>query len=242
MSNVVKVAAFGSCRIFTPLARARSQGFIETTHTGIEWYTHSTLEALQKADIVECLRPVPDEIIPLLIDTKEKHNEEFHTSNKFDDTDVIVLEISTLKKIEFEGWYLQQWRVANLKSGQATDAPEEAVRIARAAVITEVLADEFLEHLEAFRLRLGKPLLIVPHLTCPFFPEAVLRPRLKIRRLIEKFCEQHEGAVMYDPTPTIVAHGEEVALVDSGHYQPPFNKVIGAELGAACRALHLQLA
>ena len=124
--------------------------------------------------------------------------------------------------------------------GSATDAPDESIRIARASERTELSADEFLSLLEDFRIRIGKPLLIVPHLTCASFSEPVLRPRLKIRRLIEKFSERHDDVAMYDPTPTVMSHGEQIALIDSGHYEPAFNKVIGTELGEACRQLHMQ--
>ena len=240
MTTAVKVAAFGSCRIFTPLARAQSQGLVQTTHKGIEWYTHSTQEAIQKADIVECRREVPEEILPLLIDTADKYHADAHDRDKFVDTDIIVLELSTLKRIQYDGWQLQQWRVARLMDGSATDAPEESIRIARASERTELSADEFLSLLEDFRIRMGKPLLIVPHLTCASFSEPVLRPRLKIRRLVEKFRECHDDVAMYDPTPTVVSHGVQIALIDSGHYEPAFNKVIGTEMGEACRQLQMQ--
>lgn len=240
--DAVKVAAFGSCRVFTPLARAQSQGIVQTTHQGIEWYTHSPGEAAQKADIVRCALEVPEDILPLLIDTKKKYNSDAHHADKFSTTEVVVLELAAIKRINYGSWHIQQWRHRGVLNKSDVEVSRRTFEIAEQCTVVELSEDEYLSDIENFKSKLDKPLVLVPHLTCSTFPEPVLRPRLKIRHVIERFCKQHNDAIMYDPTETVVEHGEEIALVDSGHYQPQFNKVIGSELGQACRKLRDYLA
>ena len=106
----ITVSVFGSCRVFTPVNKLARRGLIQTAHRGIEWYTHTTRDALQKLKIVRNQLVIEAEDVPLVAETHaKKWLPENHRKDVFDRTELFVIEACSRKIFARNGIYYQQW-------------------------------------------------------------------------------------------------------------------------------------
>ncbi len=229
MTDKLTVSAIGSCRVFTPINTQRSLGKINVAHGGAEWYTHTTREALQKLKIVQRKVTVPDELVPLVVETNDKKwHPEAHSPDFYDKTDVFVVEICSRKIFSGSEFYFQQWCVQKVLHEQ--DTPQALLQKVNDADKRVQSQAEVLKDMKLLCDRLGKPVIFVSHINVPMANGKPFVERNAIRDILQSFCASDPRAVFFDPTPTVQQHGVADALIDSGHYKPDFNKVIGAEL------------
>jgi len=230
------LSVIGSCRVFTPINRLARRGITHTAHGGAEWYTHSTRDVLQKIKIVRN-QLIPSEAdVPMIVETyPQKWQPSNHHPDFFKGTDVFIVEICSRKIFSKNGIYFQQWCAQGALNNQGNDATATSQT---ESMITRVQAQiEVRKDLKLICDRLNKPVIFVGHINTKMtdgnpFPERVI-----IHNLLRDFCNEDARATFFDPTVYIKEFGEEVALVDSGHYRPEFNDVIGDRLWECARSI-----
>lgn len=249
------VAALGSCRVTRPLARLESRGLIRTIHRDAAWYTHSTRDALQKLDIVCGRRVLDDREIDLVVHGRDKWQPAAHRPDFFAAADCFVVEISSLKTVEYGGLEIQQWCLRDLvqglgasladlmallalpparrpASGIAAMPPGLVQDIAAKARAGKQSASDCIADLGRLQARLGKPAVYVPHLNVRTEAGRMLPDRLRLVRALRQFCARR-GQAFFDPAPLIAAAGQAAALQDIDHYRPEFEIAVGEALYAS---------
>jgi hypothetical protein len=207
----------------------KRRGHIVTGHDKAEWYTHSTQDVLQKYEIMNGDRKPSEEVLPLLVHGMEKYHPEASKPEFYGGTDVFVVEVASIKIYEAGGWYLQQWCVRDALKGDVK--VPEAVALAEDAQLTVQKHEDLVADLMAIVEKLDAPVVFVPHVNVIGANGAPIAERALIRAAIMEVCERTD-AKMFDPTPHVYEIGYETAMIDSGHYRPEYELVMGQKLVA----------
>lgn len=230
------VSVFGSCRVFTPVNRLARRGLIKTAHRGIEWYTHTTRDMLQKLKVVRNQMVVAPEDVPLIAETHaKKWFPDHHRKEIFAQTDLFVVEICSRKIFAREGVYYQQWCY---QEAEKDPAATEAMRHRLATTVPrQQSAAEIRGDMELMRQRLGKPVLFVGHMDVVLKTGKKLPDRGYVNRAMAEYCAGRRDAFYFDPIEQIQEYGIETALMDSSHYREEFMDTVGDKLFAAMEQL-----
>ncbi len=224
---MLTVSGIGSCRIFTPLNLMKRRDHIAVGHEKAEWYTHSTHDVLQKLDVMNGTVEVTPAILPLLVHGIEKYHADVARPNFYEGTDVFVVEIASIKIYTAEGWYLQQWCVRDALTDTADNV--EAAAIAGRAEMHVQTRDDLVTGMTDIAKKLQRPVIFVPHVNVVKDDGSHIPERALIRDAMQTVAERGV-AQMFDPTPYVYEAGYDTAMVDSGHYRPDFELVIGRKL------------
>ena len=109
-----RVAAIGSCRVFTPLGILSRAHKIQPVYETTPWYTHSTRDALQKYAIVNGNLNLTSEEISLIVHGVDKYKPSEFRSGFYDAADIAVVEIASIKSIRWRHLEIQQWCLRDL--------------------------------------------------------------------------------------------------------------------------------
>ena len=242
-----KVYAIGSCRIHTPLRRAREQhGLDYGRNTAIEFY-HNTAEIRQMAAFLAGMEELLFALSPLLsvIDPLRLFDGTAEDFRYFREADIYVVEISTIKLCRYRDHQLQLVRLRDFLQAQTGmdeallhriyTEPELArtIRLPAVAADEQWLAQDILETADfsmqtAAELaaglchlhdQLGKPVLYVSHFVN--LPDGSAMPqRALIRDVMARVVPELPQAAFLDPTPVTAEGGYAASLIDQGHYAP----------------------
>ena len=101
------VTIIGTCRVHHPLRKMQEMGLIELNNGGMGSFIHSTPEAMLRLNVLQGLNEYKEDLVKLQVgETKElklKPDEDFN----FNRTQILVVEISTIKVISSMGNPLQ---------------------------------------------------------------------------------------------------------------------------------------
>ena len=222
------IAVIGSCRVFNPVNILSRENKILHHSQGIDWYTHSTCDALQKIDIVKKNIEVPNELLPLLVHTNYGYDASVFRKDIFDNSDVFIVEISSIKVIKYGFWYLQQWCVRDVLENEDSDYKD------RHYILDKLLKykqneTELKDHLRRICVSIGKPIIFVSHFDVPVENGNLLPERSLIRSTLINFCKDTE-ILHFDPTDLILRHGHSESLSDHSHYLQSFEQVVADKL------------
>jgi hypothetical protein len=197
-------------------------------HVGADWYTYTTPETLQKLQVMTGAAALPADLMPLVIRAPgQTHNAGAIRPGFYSGTDVFVIEISSVKRLQLRGWHLQQWCVKLALEGKLDDASAE---LAKTAVASNQSRDEVKRDLVAIAEALGKPVVFVPHLTIPRDDGTPFPERRMLREVIAEVCDATPSATLWDPTPLVLGAGVRTAMLDASHYTKEFDREIGEAL------------
>ena len=121
-SKVWAVGAMGSCRVHTPLTLAAKAGLIEFAWEGAYGFRHNPLELLQGLGILRGTVKAPPELTDLLNLVKPSaFGETDRYKLRFSNVEAMIVEVSSIRVIEVDGWQLQlnRFREALVKGGVA---------------------------------------------------------------------------------------------------------------------------
>lgn len=265
--TVMKVGVFGSCRVHTPLKLFEKSGKISYIHDNIIGYMHYSSEIMQAISILKAEKAVSAELRPLLNFYKDKKPPDHDIFNQiFTDVDAYVIEISSIRVIEFNGYYLQIHRLRealaqfengeefakNLYKRDTSALKADADIFVRNEGITGILAEvisncrlyeqnaeQIKGDLYQIQKLLNKPIIFVG----PFVKTSDDKPvkqRSLLASSIQEFSEICPKAIFFDPTDLVDEFGFNHALIDSGHYRPDFEPIAGERLGCAVRDVVMQ--
>lgn len=242
MSDRPRVLAIGTCRIFRPLRRMDAAGTIEMLHYGKTphwWFTHTAAEGIQYLRALSGEIDIPAHLRPLVCETTADLPADLAAPDSLNRVDLVVVEISTFKTLEVDGFRLNLqnvWGYANRAgvpprdalSGKPVDWPEDAQLLAdmkMGRAIPEQVEAELLE----IHQRVGAPMLTVDHLAATIDGSTPVSGRQDITDAL-RAIEQRTGIPFHSTRPLIELHGESVALQDANHYHADFEATAGEDL------------
>lgn len=244
----LNVTAFGSCRVVTPCQILDGRGIIKLNQQNIFGFTHYAGELFQQFRFISGDLVAPSRLLPYLNIPKHWTFPEpselgsFH--EKFKDTDVFVVEISSIRRVLFKAFMLQVNRTRELLVTQERDLkewwnpltrfgindvskiPEEltgtAREIATGLKIEEQELSSISRDIQKIVRFLNKPTVLVSH----FDTDRDRRPIPQRTKIIRAMRSLRDPVVVFDPTELVLRAGIEDALLDLGHYTKPFEHKI----------------
>jgi len=248
-----RVTVLGTCRVYDPFEILEKRGLVEVCNSGVYGFTHYTKETLQQ------LRVMHEELaIPAELQRYVTHHELpadaggnlATVANRLDETDLLVVEISSLKEIEFQGFYLQINRLRNELVGEREELQRwwkrlyDKEKLGRSReerepflggdlsplerdLVLEIdvqmqSAESMLADMEAIRGYFAGPILWVSHFDTVGLKTGVEIPlRQQLVRAVEAGAASL-GQPFFNPRQDIEDFGMTQALVDMGHYKPEF--------------------
>jgi hypothetical protein len=258
-----RVTVLGTCRVYDPFAILRKQGAVELRNAGVYGFVHYTKEALQQLRVMHGELAIPAELQPYVTHRELPTAADGNLAtagNRLEETDLLVVEISSLKEIAFRGFYLQINRLRNELVGEREELERwwkrlyDKEKLGRSAaerepflgdglsplerdlvLETEVQmqsAESVLADMEAIRGYFGGPILWVSHFdTVGLKSGSELPLRKQLVRAVEAGAASL-GQPFFNPRREIEDFGMEEALVDMGHYQPEFQAELASRFEA----------
>jgi hypothetical protein len=253
-----RVTVLGSCRVYDPFRMLADNGVVEINNKGVYGYVHYAKESVQQLRVMRGELAIPLELKPYITHKAIPKNadETLRTpENHLADTDLLVVEISSLKEIEYDGFYLQINRVReklvkdreNLKSWwsylyeKGIDEPESKRRerrqfladgmkaVERNIVIwTNVTIQDAASmrlDMETIRSFYDGPILWVSHFDTKTLSGREIPIRMDLVRAVHAGAKAM-GQGFFNPRKTIEDFGLDRALKDMAHYTPEFEPVL----------------
>lgn len=252
--SIPRVTVLGSCRVYEPIKLLAEQGKVALHNKGVYGYVHYSKESVQQLRVMHGQIDIPMELKPYVTHkvVPEGSGSALRTPlNDLSETDLLVVEISSLKEIEFDGFYLQINRLReqlvgddeNLKAwwaylydkGLDERAEHRAVRrqfltqdqssVTRKLVMwTNVsIQDEASLHrdMQAIRAYFSGPIIWVSHFDTLTFSNKAI----PIRQTLVQYVRSGATALeqpWFNPRAAIEEFGRNDALLDMAHYTPDF--------------------
>ena len=233
MGERLTVAAFGSCRVISPVTMLHRRNRLTFVNHDQRWYTHTAAEALQKISILTGRYEVPAGIAPLLIDVDSIGatdpnavlNAEF-TPDYFDGADIAVFELSTRRVFDLDGVYLHATAVQKFR-GAASNAPERRLlEQAREYYIEFETLERDVKQLAALFPR------IVLYLTIERGDDLSKGGHAGRKALNAFLTGLADGKTIFafDPNTWIDQVGTKNALIDSNHFTDTYSEFLSKKL------------
>jgi hypothetical protein len=248
-----RVTVLGTCRVFDPFALLARRGAVELRNAGVYGFTHYTKETLQQLRAMHGELALPVELGPYITHNRFPARADgtlATAENSLEETDLLVVEISSLKEIEFRGFYLQINRLrgrlvgdreqlqrwwkrlyAKEKLGSSVEEREPFLEEDLSPLERDLVlgievqlqtAESMLADMEAIRAYFGGPILWVSHFDTPALKGGRELPRRKQLVAGVEAGAASLGEPFFNPREDIEAFGLPEALQDMGHYQPEF--------------------
>lgn len=254
--SIWAVGAFGSCRVNTPLGVVTKHGLISYKFDSAIGYLHNPLEIQQAIRLLRAEIKAPPELYDLINITSPKElKAEDRFYRLFANIDVIVCEVSSVRIIEYKGWYLQlnrfremlaEFNIAERDTGALFRSPAAKEEIANklrgkpksALAVDVVLNSNFyeLDHAglkeEVARLRAMMPdhPVVFVGIATHDFDGAPIRQRIELRDALKAVAETTPDCAAIDPTSYVLRDGTKVAMQDLGHYNKAYELIAAGEI------------
>lgn len=252
-SQIWSVGVMGSCRVYTPLTLASKATKLKLAWEPSYGYRHNPLELLQGLDILRGKLKPPVELGGLLnLRNSETFGETDRFKIRFSNIEAMVVEVSSIRIIEYNGWQLQLNRVreALLAKGVKehdisnlfqADSPREAVL----APLRASGADDLVSIVEqgrfyelpptplvtaVLRLRaaLDMPVIFVGNVSHGSGGEWIAQ-RVGLAAALAQVASHKAETFYFDPTRIVDRYKLDEVMLDLGHYRPSFEPDMGAE-------------
>lgn len=248
-----RVTVLGTCRVYDPFAILAERGVVELGNAGVYGFTHYTKETLQQLRAMHGELALPAELGPYVTHNQLAARSDgtlVTAENRLEETDLLVVEISSLKEIEFRGFYLQINRLRSRLVGEREELQRwwkrlyDKEKLGRSAAEREEFLGEDLSPLErdlvlgidvqlqteesiradmeAIRAYFDGPILWVSHFDTVGLKSGVEIP---LRKRLVSAAEAGASSLdqpFFNPRRDIEEFGMRRALVDMAHYEPEF--------------------
>lgn len=253
-----RVTVLGTCRVYDPFKILAEQGAVELSNAGVYGFVHYAKESLQQLQVMHGELAIPLSLKPYITHKEISAGAddtlatpEYH----LDQTDLLVVEISSLKEIEFDGFYLQINRVRKQLVGEREERkrwwkrlydkePEVPGRPRgdRSEFLDEDLspierdlilrlsvqiqtAASMLRDMERIKSYFDGPILWVSH----FDTKTLAGQEIPIRKQLVRSVEAGAANLdqpFFNPRETVEEFGLPKALEDMAHYTPAFQELL----------------
>jgi hypothetical protein len=239
------ITVIGTCRVHHPLRNLESRGMIRLNNGGLASFVHSTPEALLRLKVLLGMEKYDSDIVKLQVgETKEVKltaDAEFNLL----ESDLLVVEVSTIKAVSVEGSPLQfnevnrhlctpyndfgkalrknlnnafnkrQDSVAFPEIEAPKDMPKLFIDIIKK--LHPVVMDKNLisADLDAIRTMAQIPVLLVNHINLPGDDGELITSRNKLCNIMNDYAKS-EGLEIFNPSMMFEYHRQEVLLMKNG--------------------------
>lgn len=257
MVTIPRISVIGSCRVHNPMRKIEKLGMVELNNYRLTEFCHTAREAMQKIRVANNRLQIPENIYPLVFGYSHSSVlEEFRRSD-FSNTDLFVIEVSSVRRLTFLGYELQlnfvmEYLIKPYKlepwlediSRKARHAKNGAVvrsdsYLERAPInISEILSniemsletDHNIQNtIHQISSYLQKPILFVGHFNITKTTGGKVADRDRLNKCL------HKASIMadeyyFDPMEIIDDYTREVALRDDNHWNYDFEIEAGNEI------------
>ena len=239
------ITVIGTCRVHHPLRNLEARGIIKLNNGGFSSFVHSTPEALLRLKVLLGIENYDPDLVNLQVgETKEV---KLAVDAKFNllESDLLVIEVSTIKAVSVEGNPLQFNEVNrhlctpyddfgktlrknlthafNNRLNSVTfpemespnDMPKHFIEIIKK--LHPVVMDKNLisADLDAIRRMAKIPVLLVNHINLPGKDGKLITSRNKLCTILNEYAES-EGLEIFNPSVMFESHKPEILLMKNG--------------------------
>ena len=239
------VTIIGTCRVHDTLRQVEKQGLIQVNNGGLSTYVHSLPEIFLRLKVFNRERKYSQDIMDLQIDTRSGTGKEPIEGFSIDETDIVVIEISSLKTISYRNHPLQYNEVnrllctphgdfgielrANINyafnnnetsiSTPKEPLPETISRNHR--IIIDNLKPKIMherdirKYLNEIYEYVKKPILFVNHINVEGVNGKKITSRNRLCQIIQKYCSENDFA-LFEPSTLFSQYEKETLLAKEG--------------------------
>ena len=102
-NNKIIISIFGTCRVFVPFSLIKDSNLI-INNTSIPGYAHTTKEILQQLKNMNNELKIENNLVELV---SQNGLSKFQNNNSLLESDIVIIEVSSLRLIEIDGIYLR---------------------------------------------------------------------------------------------------------------------------------------
>jgi hypothetical protein len=259
-----RVTVLGTCRVYDPFAILAQRGAIEVSNAGVYGFTHYTKETLQQLRVMHGELAIPAELQTYVTHHQLPTGPDGNLAtaeNRLAQTDLLVVEVSSLKEIAYRGFYLQINRLRNELVGEREglqrwwkrlydkESERGPERRERDEFLTADLsplerdlvagievqlqgAESVAADMEAIAAYFDGPILWVSHFDTVGLKSGVEIPiRKQLVRAVEAGAAGL-GQPFFNPRAAVEEFGLPEALEDMAHYKPEFQAELASRFEA----------
>lgn len=245
MEEIPAITIIGTCRVHDTLRKVSEKGYIKLNNGGMDTFVHSLPEIFQRLKIFSRESKYLSEIVGLQVGVRKGVTTEPDADFDFEQTDVIVIEISTLKAIYYDNQPLQFNEVNRLLCTPHGDFgielrnnidyafnnneasvllpnlpfPETVSENYRQIIanLKPKLMDEqdIREYLDQIYQYVKKPILYVNHINVVGVNGRKITSRNRLCKIIQKYCEENDFA-LFQPSTLFSQHDTKNLLAKDG--------------------------
>ena len=242
---IPSVTIIGTCRVHDTLREVNEKGYIQLNNGGMSTFVHSLPEIFQRLKIFSRESKYSSEIVGLQVGIRKGVTTEPDEDFDFEQTDVIVIEISTLKAIYYDDQPLQFNEVNRLLCTPHGDFgielrnnidyafnnnevsillpglpfPETVSEYHRQIIanLKPKLMDEqdIYEYMNQIYEYVKKPILFVNHINVEGVNGRKITSRNRLCEIIQKYCNEHNFA-LFEPSTLFSQHDKKTLLAKDG--------------------------
>ena len=254
MAGVPNVTAIGTCRVHNPLSKLDKMGEIRLNHNPANQFVHTSGEIIQRIGVLRNGECFPRDVEEFIYDEGVKENKFRYP---LEETDVFVIEISSLKSVQFSNYHLQLNRLVNkakeeLGEGfgdwmatirrEMKDGRDAVVEISEFDGVPELMGmskigmqDELSLERDIRKIvsELGNRIIFVNHIAIGKSDGQRLLSRDALCKMMCRVVDRL-GVNSFDPTNLVVENGRGEMLLRDGedinHYSDFGEEIIGSAL------------
>lgn len=245
MEDTPTITIIGTCRVHDTLTQVEKQGFIRINNGGMNTFVHSLPEILMRLKVLNFDAEYSSEIVGLQVGLRKGAALVPDVDFEFLKTDVVVIEISTLKSIFYANQPLQFNEVNRLLCTPHGDfgielrsnidyafaKKEASVSMPKAPFPTTLskayrhvvsnlspkLMDEgdIISYLDQLCDYIKKPILFVNHINIEGANGIKISSRDKLCRIIDNYCTMNKLS-LFEPSTVFKNHDRESLLAKNG--------------------------
>ena len=245
MEDIPRVTVIGTCRVHHPLRNLEQRGKIILNNGSLGSFVHSSPEALLRLQVLLGLEAYDEQFVKLQVgeakDLRLTPDDEYD----FSDTDLLVIELSTIKALSLLGQPLQFNEVnrhmctpygefgkairKNLNVAFNTRAPsvempeievpenypKEYIGLIEQLQPVVLDSSTISADINEIRALANVPILLVNHINLPGSNGKLITSRNKLCNIINEYAEA-EGVEVFNPTEMFTHHAPEELLMHDG--------------------------
>ena len=245
MEGVPTVTVIGTCRVHHPLRNLEQRGKIALNNGGLGSFVHSSPEALLRLRVLLGLESYDKRFVKLQVGDAKDLRLTPQDDFDFSETDLLVIELSTIKALSLFGQPLQFNEVnrhmctpydefgkairKNLNVAFNTRAPsveipeidapenypEEYIGLIEELKPLVLDSSAISTDINEMRKLANVPILLVNHINLPGSNGKLITSRNKLCNIINQYAEQ-EGVEVFNPAEMFRSHAPEELLMDDG--------------------------
>ena len=255
MAGLTRVGVFGSCRVRDPIALADKDGRLDYIYNPAIGFLHNPVEIHQAIDVMRGKRTYPLALNNLLrFGFDRRLGEEDLFDSLYGTADVLVVEISSLRLIDYQSWSLQINRVRDLATELGFDpapieqlfetpadrpdilaslapTPESALYrdVIAQGVFTKLGSEPFYDAVKTMRQAYDIPTVLVG-IAAQFGDGAMIGSRVRMNNVLRRIAHDMPRTVFFNPTALVERDGFATAMHDKSHYKPDYISVVADSL------------